>query len=237
MLGRLFGSFSRKKRLARARLADDVLRRLEADNVLIVEQGVPESFGVKRKEFFQTVYDLVMKERIYMISDIEGKVVLMTNAEFSNFMMRRSTSRETEIRRRDTVPAKKDNVALVVSFDETPQKPAPHRSDTAAGDEDDILCRETESTLFTGATLGGAILDGILADIHDPADNRADEPVLAGSVAGTGDSGVSPDLNWFSLDVAASEKDGENLPEGRQSLPERRREPWEVLENAEIIAE
>lgn len=235
MFARLLNRLSRKRDPERDRsLGDALMRLLEEHNLLTVDRKLLHMLKTSRKEFFRVVYHLVMRESMYMMADIEGKVILMTNAEFTRFMMRRSVTRETEIRRRDRAPAA---TVSAIAKEETINTAAPAGFvASVAGPKavGDILCSDTESALFTGATLGGAPMDGVIAiapEVSDSDDNAAINTIFpAHLMQGEAEPSRAAEYEWLNLGADASGKKGENLPEGRQSLPGRRREARQMAE-------
>ncbi|MCD8140993.1 MAG: hypothetical protein LUE17_14680 [Planctomycetaceae bacterium] len=63
------------------------------------------------------------------------------------------------------------------------------------------------------------------AIIAEPASAPAPEPAMARVVP-------DDDLGWFSLEVAPPRPNRGKLPPGRQSLPDRARDPWSAMEGA-----
>jgi hypothetical protein len=100
-----------RRRELRGQLVDTLLHRLERENSLVADDKLIARMGVSRRVFFQVVYSLVIQERMHMMTDSEGDIVLMTNNEYHRFMLRRSGMRETEIRRRQNIPVFMQSVA------------------------------------------------------------------------------------------------------------------------------
>ncbi len=111
MLKNFFLRRAERRRELRGQLVDTLLRRLEREHSLIVTGDLVAGTGVGRREFFRVVYSLVIQERMHMMTDSEGNIVLMTNTQFHRFMLRRSGLRETEIRRRENAPVRRESVA------------------------------------------------------------------------------------------------------------------------------
>lgn len=234
MFGHVFSFFTRRKRDRRARLSDTLLSRLDNDNYLAVDRPLLRSLGVNRRELFRAVYGLVIRERMHMLAEADGTVVLLTNAEYKRFMERRSAYYET----RDERGAAHASVAAAPRAPEAPAAAAVAEADMdeesiAARQERldgvaaSILASDSESALFTGATLGGGTLDGLLTDAE------ASTAIPAIPAASAAESGAESEYDWFDLDIGT----GGKLPEKRQTLPKRRRQPWLVAEGAGLEVE
>lgn len=241
MFARILNRLIRKQDPERSRsLGDALLQLLDEHAVLTVDRKLLHMLKTSQREFFRVVYALVIRESMYMMADVDGKVILMTNAEFTRFMMRRSTTRETEIRRRDGSPAAPmaAESRLAVAVEESAPETARGGFGIAVAAAEgravgEILCTDTETALFTGATLGGAPLDGVLAitsEVSDSEDSAAANTVFpAHLMQGEAGSSGEQDYGWLDLGEEYS-RNGENVPDGRQSLPGRRREAWLVAE-------
>ena len=163
-------------------------------------------------------------------------------------MLRRSGMHETEIRRRDVLPVFADTMAehAIAAIEEETVWIDSVSAELAPSELP--LLEELESTLVS-ATLGGSSLSGIIQD--EPDEVFATLPALTGAAAQERSSrrasrrlqltgpaaspgGPGADLGWFNLDVASTPIFRENLPETRQSLPDRRREPWSANEESEV---
>lgn len=184
---------TRKQREQRNRLAEALSGRLALEPSIAVDDDLIAAMGVDRRAFFRAVYSMVIQERMHMMADESGSIRLMTNEEFHRFMLRRSGLRETEIRRREGVPAFADTLA-----------------------EHAVAAMEEETV----------VVDLVVAEFVDPA--SAPAPSLSG------DAASNDSLGWFSLDVAPEPAPREKLPDARQSLPDRRREPWNANEESSV---
>lgn len=230
------------------RLAGEVMRVLEESGLLVVDRDLLRLLKTTRKALFQTLYELVLRESMYMMSDAEGKVILMTNAEYTRFMTRRSTTRETEIRRRDGshIAAEAGNNAMRPEtlpsrehIGNEAEQPALVASVAADAQKDlrEILCADPETSLFTGATLGGTPRDGVIAISSEVSEGggEASFDVLFPPhlMQGEAEPAELVRHEWFALDIDKRGDSGENrdiLPGKRQTLPERRRESRLVAE-------
>ena len=239
---------AQKRRARRGELASALEGRLEREGTLVVDDAFVDGMGAGRRLLFKVIYGLVIRERIHMMADNDGRVVLMTNVEFHRFMLRRSGMHETEIRRRDVLPVFADTMAEhAIAAIEEETVWIDSVAAELAGSELPLL-EELDSTLVS-ATLGGSPLSGIMPDESEevfatlPAlaasapPERSSRRVprrlqLTGPAAAAGESGG--DLGWFDLDVASTLLFRENLPDARQSLPDRPREPWSANEESGV---
>ncbi len=83
-----------------ADLARLILRTVAQEGVVAMNWELAVKLGAGRKILYRTAYQLVIKERLSMLSDPDGGVLLMTNAEFNRFLARRSGWPEDDIERR-----------------------------------------------------------------------------------------------------------------------------------------
>lgn len=234
---------AQKRRELRGQLVDTLLHRLERESSLVVDDGLIAQMGVKRRVFFQVVYGLVIQERMHMMADDEGCVILMTNAEFHRFMLRRAGVQNPEMRllENSAVFANEEDTIIV---DAVAAELA-----TLTVDHDSLIpmLDEMDSTLVA-ATLGGAPMSGLVPeqvdDVIEPLPQlsaRGTDPAARESrklrkptrqlqLAGP-QAEAEGDLNWFDLDVTPTLATREKLPDTRQSLPDRPREPWLINDN------
>lgn len=82
-----FTNTSTKDRRGRAAR---LLAFLEENGTLILDKAGLATIGMNRKQAFQTVYDLVLGEKIQMRAEADGKVVAMSNAAFVALMEERA---------------------------------------------------------------------------------------------------------------------------------------------------
>lgn len=210
---------ARKQREARSGLADALSLRLEQTQSLIVDDELVSSLGVEKNVFFRAVYAMVIQERIHMMADNNGRILLMTNREFHRFMLRQSGVRETEIQRREGIPALADAIAehAVATLEE----------ETIVIDAVDAELAESPAFVESPAR----------AEPFEPAE-FPESPELATLVADKNisqpDAPAPDDLAWFNLDVAPARASREKLPGARQTIPDRRREPWAANEESRI---
>lgn len=216
MLGRLFDLISPKKRRARARrlLAERILISVEQLGAMCFDNKTLAEMGLSRKLGMRIICILLLRERIHMMTDGYGRVILLSNQEFERFTRQRAdNAEEPEIRVRSSVKSmvvqdsdlqNENGVNLILGsaaatmrLPHTPPQPSAADSETrripaaasAAGEE-------SEAVLFTSPPI----------------------------------TGNEEDYEWFDIDVAsrkdASDPSAAKKASERQSLPERKREPW-----------
>lgn len=189
--------------------AEALLSRLGENASLVVDDRLVAELGVGRKALYRIIYDMVRRERMFMLADAKDRMLLMTNAEFSRFMFRRAGK---------DAPAEAGRAAAA-----------------AAGLDSDIVLLESledSDIVLDGRRepLGDrtpAAATAAMADAETEVPELSEPAVLAKPI----------DLEWFSLDVAATGTDGADaeLPDYRQSLPERKRDPWLSAEEVERV--
>ena len=245
---------AKKQQELRSQLADTLLARLERENMLTVDDNLFTELGVGRKLFFRVVYSLAIQERMYLMAEQTGNVVLMTNMEFHRFMLRRSGLRETEIRLREgaaVIPETVSEHALTVA--DLEDTVLIDSVDAEVTLDAEIFCDENDSAMVA-ATLGGATLSGILPDYEEDLSRSEivfiphtimspDSPAARNATTRrharqlqTADGKLpgEGELGWFNLEVTPANKPGEKLPASRQTLPDRRREPYTANDEIEI---
>ena len=95
----MIGSLLKRIRSANAPIKDrrsratTLLAFLEEHGVLVLDKAGLATIGMNRKQAFQTVYDLVLSEKIQMRAEADGRVVAMSNDAFTILMEERA--RET----------------------------------------------------------------------------------------------------------------------------------------------
>lgn len=192
MLRRILGLLSPRRR--RTLLAERLLISVEQLGSMIFDRTLVAQLGVGRKLGIKLACHLALKERIHMLTDPNGRVVLMSNMEYERYTERRARGeRETEIRVRDGVKS-----IVVKDFDADGGLPL--LIDTVCVEKAEspprllVTQEESDTALFTS-------------------------PPLLGNAS---------DNEWFNIDIVETGTDGasaKSAPE-RQSLPERKREPW-----------
>ncbi|MDR3210910.1 MAG: hypothetical protein LBU79_03220 [Planctomycetota bacterium] len=79
-------SFREQAARKRRSRATQILEFLEKNAVLALDGDGLARLGMNRKQAFQSVYDLVVKESIQMRADPDGRVVVMSNSEYARQM-------------------------------------------------------------------------------------------------------------------------------------------------------
>lgn len=92
MLRKIIDRFAAKNNPARCRRtrAAILFAYLEEHHSLTLDRDGLALVGMSRKQAFQTVYDLVLHEKIQIRAEEDGKVVAMSNAEFIRLMEQRA---------------------------------------------------------------------------------------------------------------------------------------------------
>lgn len=225
MLDRLIGRARRK----RIEAAEELTARLAEKASIVVDDRLVADLGVGRKTLYRIIYDMVRRERMFMLADKYDQILLMTNTEFNRFMFRRSGRK---------IPA---HAAAGLEDSELVLEGTP-------GDPADLALEEDWE--IPAAALDSALAGNLSPSMYSLPENlgvgggkgaRGREPsAAAGAKRAAGAEGASDEYGWFSLDVAPSGletgdagAEAPNLPSGRQSLPERKRDPWASYEDAE----
>lgn len=71
--------------------AERLFAVLEDKGALVLDKAGLEMIGMSRKQAFQSVYDLMVAERIQMRAEADGRVVAMSNAAFNVLMEERAS--------------------------------------------------------------------------------------------------------------------------------------------------
>lgn len=84
MLKKVVDRFRSKEKTTHVRRdrATLLMEYLQVNNSLVLDREGLAVIGMSRKQAFQTVYDLVVNETIQMRAEPDGKVIIMTNAEY-----------------------------------------------------------------------------------------------------------------------------------------------------------
>lgn len=98
MFENLFKTRAHQQRQLRSQVADLLLLRLGQERTLVLDNDLVAEFKVGRRTLMRIAYDLVIKERMHIMADAEGRVVLLANDEFRRFMLRRSGASEEVLR-------------------------------------------------------------------------------------------------------------------------------------------
>ena len=255
-----------RKRVKLLHAAEELTRRLEEKASLVVDDRLIADLGIKRKALYHIIYDLVRRERMFMLADKNDQMLLMTNTEFNRFMLRRSgrttplpalALSETDIKKTGIAGTvyveteREDDLPVVAEI--AAQLAAENRMLT-----DDMFCDDADSSIFLvppaekvlddyweipAAALDSSLASNLSPSIPEPLGSAVSawgkattrktrrserhdiEPLSAGDALG--------DLGWFTFDSAQAGNNGPDLPDQRQSLPERKREPWFTVGEAE----
>jgi hypothetical protein len=105
MLEKLFKTYARQQRHLHLQVAELLLARLERERTLLLNENLIDQFQIGRRKLLRIAYDLAIKERMHIMADDEGKVLLLANAEFRRSMLRRSGANEDVLHLDETAPA------------------------------------------------------------------------------------------------------------------------------------
>jgi hypothetical protein len=190
--------------------AEELMARLAEKASLVVDDSLVSELGVGRKALYRIIYDLVRRERMFMLADSDDRMLLMTNTEFNRFMFRRAG---LELPPEPAQSVAEDSDIYIETDD----------SDIVLEEMWEIPAAALDSTL--AGNLSHAIPEPLGTETGTEArpktQRHAEETLVA----------ARDNLDWFSLDVARGEADSGYLPDTRQSLPERKREPWLSFED------
>ena len=191
MLERLFGFLSSRRR--RTLLAERLLVSVEQLGSMVFDHKLIAQLGVGRKLAIKLACHLALKERIHMLTDPRGRVVLMSNVEYERYTERRANGEpEAEIHVRGGFKS-----MVVKEFD--PDAAAPSFADAA--------CMAPVKAL------------PLPASGEDSSIMLFSRPPLLGN---------EMDSEWFTIDNSGEKQNSGSAKSAseRQSLPERKREPW-----------
>ncbi len=90
---------NRKKTVDATELSRLLLRKVREEGTVAMNWELAHSLGAGRKLLYRTAYQLVIRERLSMLSDPDEGVLLLTNTEFNRLLARRSGWEEAEIER------------------------------------------------------------------------------------------------------------------------------------------
>lgn len=110
MFKRLLAKLSPRMRRARERrrLAERLLISVEQLGAMRLDKTALIELGVNRKQAIRLTCHLLLKERIHMLTDSLGRLIVMSNPEFERSVRRRADgSHETEVRLQNGVKSLK----------------------------------------------------------------------------------------------------------------------------------
>lgn len=190
-------------------LGTRILAYIERRGSIVLDPDMLEELGATLHHATMVAYHLVMTERAHLMDDADGRIVVMSNREFTSMMaIRASGTRETEIRRRDGRDASHG---------------IGRRSDRLEAMAVESVSVEPVEDEEVEVRVAGTI----------PARPREGETPLEHAPVAARDELSADQYPWFNFSVSFSGADDEGiLPAWRKTLPERKREPWPVLEEA-----
>ena len=208
MLKRLLGHFWDKRRRARRELAGRITAILDKYGSLVLDAKAVEILGCTRKEAVLMLCYLASREHLHVRADSKGRLVILTNDEFE-----RRLQDTRRILFPSAVEAGLETGNFVVA---RPKCDMVKSSDWNRIMKVDLSPTEDEAVanLDVGQTVMRPVLDG-------------------DAVFGRGE--VVYD-EWFTVKTLPPAAPApllvvdQKVPSGRQTLPIRRREPWNVQE-------
>ncbi len=241
MIQTLLGRKRRKRREA----AEELTARLAEKASLVVDDRLVADLGVGRRTLYRIIYDMVRRERMFMLADRYDQILLMTNAEFTRFMFRRSGKKAPP--QAAGVQAGWEDSEMVLEGalgDPADLMPEDDWEIPAAALDSALAGNLSPSMYSLPENLGVGAGEGVrFREREAPRAARARKKEQPRKEARARDA-----FDWFTIDVApagreapetaaaAVEEEGgglpPDLPPGRQSLPERRRDPWGAHEDA-----
>ncbi len=195
MLDRLIGRARRK----RIEAAEELTARLAEKASIVVDDRLVADLGVGRKTLYRIIYDMVRRERMFMLADKYDQMLLMTNTEFNRFMFRRSG--------RKLFPAAASKTMRVEAGWEDSEMVL----EGALGDPADLLPEEDWE--IPAAALDSALAGNLSPSMYSLPENLGigggagvrtrERGAPAAGAAESAESGADA-YDWFSLDVAPS---------------------------------
>ena len=210
MLKRLWEHFAPANRAEQIRsdLAGRLLDHLDRHGSLVLDERAFREFGAGRERVFRVVCDLAMRERVHLRADAE-KLVAMSNREFSSLLWQRAALGHKNGNR---LPGS----VIATEF----------RKEAV---EDDSMTVMAVSPDMMAEHPGIASTPSPAAELPAVAEPPSPPPEETVTQEHT-----IPEPPWFTLEIAPSAPEAENTdadtPADRNILPERKREPWLVVE-------
>lgn len=150
MLRRLQNWFARRQKLRATRLETELLGRLEARGLLILDNRLGKTMHASVAEVLRAACRLAYQERVHLLSRSGNGVALLTNPEYGRLV--KEIAAETVADPAD-VPPELHRADAVETPDEAP---VPIREEP---EQIAILAEDIESTLVDKVTLEGIVLD------------------------------------------------------------------------------
>ena len=217
MIKDLIRRHKRKKRQIHHSVAAALARHIDAEGVVTVNQRLMDTLGAGRTLLFRVAYQLVIRERVAMLADTDGQVLLMTKSRYRDLIAERAGKPVATV----AAAAMREEVALAVP--------------TLMGEEVLAICEDTVPIEAVGVEMVNTLIeddDSIAYEVGAPAEEMAEETLVNHDPVPVLDA--EADLDWFSLDVATAGNGQEVLSDFRQTLPDRPRDPWPAKEEVGI---
>ncbi|MCC8181206.1 MAG: hypothetical protein LIP23_09900 [Planctomycetes bacterium] len=216
-------------------VADTMLRLVTTRGRVVLDSAATLRLGANYATAFQAACALALGEKIQIRSTETGEVQLLANWDYERLLWLESTPDKDDMTDEDTIQIDYDAAGddndgvisaaladMIEQLDSVPQPKSdiaaelPETSVETALEEAAALCRDEGYELLAASEETTRILP--------PTDTEGEIHT------------VHNELDWFTIDVAPPEDESalaeENVPLDRQSLPERKREPYVALEDA-----
>ncbi len=234
MIKDLIRRHKQKKQEIHNSITRNLQSHVDALGIVTVDNHLMDAVGAGRKILFRAAYELAIRERLAIVADTEGQILLMTNSRYRDRLFTRSgLTRPQAAESESAVPAEPQFAVAAAASDES--LGALDSLDTLV--QDDVLAI-TEDTVP---------IDSVGVEmVEDDLSPAATETLVRHAAAGTpesadavdaaanADADADADLDWFSIEVNQTPSWQEVLADYRQSLPERNREPWPAKKDAGV---
>ncbi len=236
MIKDLIRRHKQKKQEFHNSITRNLQSHVDALGVVTVDNHLMDVVGAGRKILFRAAYELAIRERLAIVADTEGQILLMTNSRYRDRLFTRSGLTRPQAAESDSaVPAEPQFAVAAAAAASDESFAALDSLDTLV--QDDVLA-VTEDTVP---------IDSVGVEmVEDDLSPAATETLVRHAVAGMPENAdaadadtdasadAEADLDWFSIEVNQTPSWQEVLADYRQSLPERNREPWPAKKDAGV---
>lgn len=199
-----FEERAEKRRLFRSLLTDALVRKVDESGEIAVDRALLKELGATRRELFRVAYSLAIKERLHVLAGKDGLVWLLTNERFVRTAEKHARAYDTL---RGVTPRAEEPLSVTDPDSE------------ALVLEETVLVEPVTVEAEPAAKTPEAV----------PVETAAAAPALAGW------HGFVVKSNGKNARAAKGGRENRaNLPDGRKTMPPRERDPWAVLEAADI---
>ncbi|MCC8109474.1 MAG: hypothetical protein LIQ30_10630 [Planctomycetes bacterium] len=263
MIKDLIRRHKQKKQEIHNSITRNLQNHVEALGVVQVDNHLMDVVGAGRKILFRAAYELAIRERLAIVADREGQILLMTNSRYRDRLFTRSglhraeAAEAAEAAETAGAAGAADSFGFVAGRDEyAPVAGQAVRAedrfavaDAAPADAFDTLLQDdvlavTEDTVPID-TVGVEMVDALADDDRSAAvtetlvRHSADAPSASGDAVAADETAAAAvdaetDLDWFAIEVKDAPSWQEVLADYRQSLPVRKRDPWPAKKEAGV---